>query len=126
MLSKRGTKGAHVFVYLLYILFIYLLPQDLKWNSLYKNVHIPTLFSHLITINLTRQTVTWSLTQGNTIPAPPYQPVIYCRVPARWGLRRTTLVSGQRQDKGQGSLGSVTECNTYVKYLVRANLVINY
>ncbi len=31
----------------------------------------------------------------------------YCRVPARWGLQQTSLVSGQRQDMGSGTLWSI-------------------
>ena len=42
--------------------------------------------------------------------------LIYCRVPARWGLQQTTLGSGQRQDTGPGILWSVHRwTNSYLQ-----------
>ena len=48
----------------------------------------------------------------------------FCCMPVRWGLRRTTLALGSDKTQVKGSFG--TEHNTYVEYLDRANLVINY
>ncbi len=54
-------------------------------------------------------------------PAPEISPPswcindVYCRMPARWGLRQTTLAPGSDKTRAQGSFGPLTDGQNLTK-----------